>query len=191
MQRRDIFNLFLKGISTDGPVLIKPDPVLNLSSYFSQEETMPIEQVWKGIDDQDCIKPEISTAYAFTLLIDLNYLCLMPSVLQLGVKEATPNRGIELGCNESGQLFIGEATDGRTLPIEKLKEGIQLVLNVNPLKNGMTHAKLKAIDQAGLTLSILKTDKLKTSDWQGEIHLSPLKFNSLRIQGHKSIKNNL
>ena len=191
MQRRDIFNLFLKGISTDGPVLIKPDPVMNLSSYFRQDETIPIEQVWNGIDQEVSIQPEISMAYAFTLLIDFNHLYLMPSVLQLGMKDTAKSGGIELGFNESGQLFIGQTTDHRKLPIEKLNEGFQLVLNVNPLKNGMTHSKLKAIDHAGLTLSIIKTDTIKTGDWEGDINLSTLKFKSLHMQGHKSIKNNL
>lgn len=189
MQRRDIFNLFLKGISTDGPVLIKPDPVMNLSSYFRQDETIPIEQVWK--DHQDRIKPEASMAYAFTLTVDFNHLCLMPSILQLGLKDAAQTSGIELGYNERGQLFIDQTTDRRILPVEKLKEGFQLVLEVTPLKSGRTYAKLKAIDHAGLTLSIIKTDKIISSDWEGEMNLSRLEFNSLRMQGHKSITNNL
>ncbi|MEJ5961918.1 hypothetical protein [Pedobacter immunditicola] len=191
MQRRDIFNLFLKGISTNAPVSIKPDPVLDLSSYFRQDETIAMEQVWEGTEYMDCIKPEISTAYAFTICINFNHADLVASVLQLGIKDGTQSSGIELGYHGSGQLFIDQTTDHRTLPIEKLKEGFQLVLTVNPLKNGMTHAKLKAIDNAGLTLSIVKTDKIKTSDWEGDINLSTLKFNSLRMQGHKSIKNYL
>ena len=47
------------------------------------------------------------------------------------------------------------------MPSENLKNGFQLILNVNPLKNGMTHAKLKAIDDTGLTLSIVKSDEYK------------------------------
>jgi len=187
MQRRDIFNLFLKGIATEGPVLIKPDPVLNLSSYFRKDETIPTTQVWTGIELQNKIRPEISMAYAFTLSIDFDQCCLMPWVLQLGLKSNVQSSGIELGYDKSGQLFIDQQTDPRILPIEKLKGGFQLVLTVNPLKNGMTHAKLKVVDKAGLTLSMIKTDKLKISDWEGEMNFASLNFNSLQIQGRKSI----
>jgi hypothetical protein len=188
MQRRDIFNLFLKGISMDDPVLMKPEPVIDLFAYFKKDEMVPVDQQWMSIDNQDHFKPQISTAYAFTITLEVNDANLMPAVMQIALKDdVEQSNRIELGYNESGKLFIGQTIDDRILPAEKLKSGFQLVLNVNPLKNGMTHAKLKAIDNAGLTLSIIKSDKIRISDWTGDIKIPTRKYNFLRIQGYKSI----
>jgi hypothetical protein len=55
----------------------------------------------------------------------------------------------------------------------------------------MSHAKLKAIDHSGLTLSILKSTVIKIAEWSGDIELSTSKYNFIHIQGHKPIKNKL
>ena len=83
---------------------------------------------------------------------------------------------------------MGSQTDSRLIPMDKLLTGVQLVLTVNPLGLGMSFAKLKVMDSAGLTLSTLKSMQYTTADWAGEMTLSTPSFNLLRIEGFSEVQ---
>ena len=178
MLRRDIFNIFLKGTAIDTQTIRAPEPVLNLPAYYKKDDTVPVCYEWKGNQHQKHFSADLSFAYPFTLTLDII------NVAEMLVKF---NTSITIGINDNGCLYIGQITDKRILSEDKLTEGIQLVLEINPLKNGMSHAKLKAIDHSGLTLSILKSTVIKIAEWSGDIELSTSKYNFLHIQGHKPI----
>ena len=178
MLRRDIFNIFLKGTAMDTQTVGAPEPVLHLSDYYKKDDTVPVCYEWKGIQHQKHFSADLSFAYPFTLTLDIT------NAAEMLIKF---NTSITIGINDNGCLYIGQITDKRILSEDKLTEGIQLVLEVNPLKNGMSHAKLKAIDRSGLTLSLLKSTLIKTAEWTGDIELSTSKYNALRIEGYKSI----
>ncbi|MGY0041329.1 hypothetical protein [Pedobacter sp. NJ-S-72] len=107
---------------------------------------------------------------------------MTPIHLIMGIKngEKIP---IKIGLNEQGYLFIDQVIDLRAIAKDKLLTGVQLVLTMNPLGMGMSFAKLKIMDRAGLTLSTLKSMQYTTADWAGEMTLTDSDFNFLRIEG--------
>jgi hypothetical protein len=185
MDRREIFNLIFKGSSINEPIVPEPDPVLETPAYLKTEQGIPVLKEWIDLPAAGHFKLELSTAYAFTINWDLNYpvKAVNPEqILSLGIQQAqTP--AIKIGINKEGYLFIANLIDSRMLTMDKLLNGIQLVLTVNPMGHGMSFAKLKVMDSAGLTLSTLKTMQYTTADWAGEMTLSTPSFNMLRIEG--------
>lgn len=122
-----------------------------------------------------------------------------PSALIMGVKKlpsAAAHKenyikhiGIHLGISD-GCLFIGEVKDLRVIDKEKLAEGIQLTLTVNPLTDGKTYAKLKVTDQSGLMLSAIRSKQFTIDDWTGEIFTGTY-FKTLYMEGRQLIKQEL
>lgn len=185
MDRREIFNLLFKGSSVNEPIVPEPDPVLETPAYLRTEQAIPVLKEWTDLPVAGHFNLELSTAYAFTINWDLNYpaKAVNPEqILSLGIQQAQKT-AIKLGINKEGYLFIANLTDPRKLTMDKLLTGIQLVLTVNPLGQGMSFAKLKIMDSAGLTLSTLKTMQYTTAAWAGDMTLSAPSFNLLRIEG--------
>ncbi|MBF9255695.1 hypothetical protein I2I11_20525 [Pontibacter sp. 172403-2] len=92
----------------------------------------------------------------------------------LGLKDCSAavsaeGAGIRVGVQRCGRLFIGLAVSNKFIPDEKLQEGIRLVLKVVPQPGGTHHAKLTALDKAGNTLAIVKSEQYYADDWQGSI----------------------
>lgn len=79
--------------------------------------------------------------------------------------------GTDVGVQRSGQLFIGDIINNKFIPEEKLKQGIRLNLKVVPQPKGMHHAKLTALDKAGNTIAILKSEQYGARDWHGSMAL--------------------
>lgn len=189
MDRREIFNILFKGSSAYQPIVPEPDPVLETPAYLKTNQTIPVFKEWTAIPSGGSFNLDLSTEYAFTVTLDLNYPAkavngpvVIPAQLILGVKddEHTP---VKIGLNEQGYLFIDKVIDLRAIAKDKLLTGIQLVLTVNPLGMGMSFAKLKIMDRAGLTLSTLKSMQYTTADWAGKMTLTDPDFNFLQIEG--------
>jgi hypothetical protein len=189
MDRREIFNILFKGSSVYEPVVLEPDPVLETPAHLQTDQTAPVFKEWTALPTEGNFNLDLSTEYAFTVTLDLNYpakadsgLAVIPMHLVLGIKNDhhTP---VKLGINEQGYLFIDKVTDLRAIAKDKLLTGVQLVLTVNPLGMGMSFAKLKIMDRAGLTLSTLKSMQYTTADWAGKMILTDLDFNFLQIEG--------
>ncbi|KIO75000.1 hypothetical protein TH53_23050 [Pedobacter lusitanus] len=195
MDRREIFNIFFKGGSVNEPVVLAPDPVLETPAHLKTDQTIPVCQEWTAIPATGRFNPEISTAYAFTVTLDLDYSLksvhhdqtINPVQLILGIKNEQPasiqETAVKAGLNQEGYLFINNLTDLRMISKDKLLTGVQLVLTVSPLGMGMTFAKLKIMDRAGLTLSSIKSMQYTTADWAGELTVTNPDFNLLRIEG--------
>ncbi|WP_367866258.1 hypothetical protein [Pedobacter sp. WC2423] len=185
MDRRAIFNLLFKGSSVNEPIVSEPDPVLETPAHLKTEQAIPVFKQWTDLPAAGNFKLGLSTAYAFTITLDLNYpmKAVNPEqILNLGIQQ---DRGsfIQTGINKNGYLFIDNLVDSRLITMDKLLTGIQLVLTVNPLGFGMSFARLKIMDSAGLTLATLKSMQYTTRDWAGEMRLSTPSFNLLRIEG--------
>lgn len=189
MLRRDLLNILFKSNSSKDPMIYEADPVLSTPAYLITDGTIPIYKQWTSIQIQEPFLLEVSTDYAFTLTIEIGSTSLIQTELLLGVKNNPSQEGhqaISCGLNEKGSLFIGHTVDQRVLPVEMLTSGFQLVLSINPQKDGFTHAKLKIMNTSGLTLSIVKSNQFRTSDWMGNIKISSIDFNFLRLEGRKS-----
>jgi len=185
MDRREIFNILFKGSSVNEPIVPEPDPVLETPAHLQTEKAIPFTKEWTDLPMAGNFKLELSTAYAFTITLDLNYpaKAVNPEqILSLGIQPARTSF-IQTGINREGYLFMDNLIDSRMITMDKLLTGIQLVLTVNPLGHGMSFAKLKSMDSAGLTLSTLKTMQYTTADWAGEMTLLTPSFNLLRIEG--------
>ncbi|RAJ37167.1 hypothetical protein [Pedobacter cryoconitis] len=184
MDRREIFNLLFRS-SVNEPIVLEPDPVLETPAHLKTDQTIPVFKEWTALPADGTFKLELSTAYAFTVTLDLNYpaKAVNPEqILSLGIQPEKTS-SIKTGINSEGYLFIDNLADSRLIPMDKLLTGIQLVLTVNPLGRGMSFTKLKIMDSAGLTIATLKTRQYTTADWVGGMTLSAPPFNLLRIQG--------
>jgi hypothetical protein len=186
MQRRDIFNMFFLGISKEQSTNSDPEPVLDLSAYYKIEEKFPVNQELKTKPGEQQFELGINTAYPFTVTLDINEWASLAIVLQFKDNEPLENSMAEVGI-KNNSLFIGETTDKRTLPTEALSEGFQLVLNITPQKEGITHVKLKAINKAGLTLAVLKSSLPNIALWKKNMKISTEQYNNVRIEGYRSL----
>ncbi|MBB5621656.1 hypothetical protein HDE69_002719 [Pedobacter cryoconitis] len=185
MDRREIFNILFKGGAVNEPIVSAPDPVLETPAHLKTEQAIPVWKQWTELPVSGNFKLELSTAYAFTITLDLNYpaKAVNPEqILSLGIQQGHA-ANIQTGINKHGYLFMNNLADSRLIPMDKLLTGVQLVLTVNPLGHGMSFAKLKIMDSAGLTLATLKSMQYTTTDWAGEMTLSAASFNLLRIEG--------
>ncbi|MBB5634588.1 hypothetical protein HDE68_000473 [Pedobacter cryoconitis] len=192
MDRREIFNILFNGSMVNVPIVPEPDPVLETPAYLRTDQAIPFFKEWTALPAEDNFSPEFSVEYAFTIMLDLNYPAKAPNQenaivckqFMLGIKNG---HSIQAGINEQGYLFIDKVVDLRAIEKDKLLTGIQLVLAVNPLGTGMSFAKLKIMDRAGLTLSTLKSMQYATTDWAGDIKITDPDFNFLRIEGLKAV----
>lgn len=190
MDRREIFNILFKGGAVNEPIVSEPDPVLETPAHLKTGQAIPVWKQWTDLPVTGNFKLELSTAYAFTITLDLNYpaKAVNPEqILNLGIRQGQLS-SIPTGINKNGYLFMGNLTDSRPIPMDKLLTGVQLVLTVNPLGLGMSFAKLKIMDGAGLTLATLKSMQYTTTDWAGEMMLSTPSFNLLRIEGFSAVQ---
>jgi len=190
MDRREIFNILFKGSSVYEPIVLEPDPVLETPVHLKTDQTVPFFKELTDLPIDGNFNLDLSTEYAFTVTLDLNYpakadssgLAVIPMHLRLGIKN-DHHKSIKIGLNEQGCLFIDQVIDLRVIAKDKLLTGVQLVLTVNPLGMGMSFAKLKIMDRAGLTLSTLKSMQYTTADWAGKMTLTDPDFNFLQIEG--------
>ncbi|QNK61507.1 hypothetical protein H7F33_13160 [Pedobacter sp. PAMC26386] len=187
MDRREIFNILFKGSLVNEPIVPEPDPVLETPAHLKTDQTVQVFKEWTDLTETGIFKLDLSTEFAFTVTLDLS--CPLtasgnerPVNLIIGLK---PDHAasVKIGLNEQGCLFMDQLMDERTIAKDKLLTGVQLVLTVNPLGMGMSFAKLKIMDSAGLTLSSIKSMQYTTADWVGEMALTNPAFNSLRIEG--------
>jgi len=190
MDRREIFNILFKSRSVYQPVILEPDPVLETPVHLKTEHTVRVFKEWTTLPVDCNLNTDLSVEYAFTVTLDLNYpakaadyqQAVMPAHLILGIKDEHQT-SIKIGINENGYLFIDKVIDLRAIAAAQLLAGVQLVLTVNPIGAGMSFAKLKITDRAGLTLSTLKSRQYTRTDWAGKMSLTDPGFNFLRIDG--------
>lgn len=197
MDRREIFNILFKSSSADQPVVLEPDPVLETPAHLKTEHTVRVFKEWTALPADGNLNLDLSVEYAFTVTLDLNYpakasdyqQAATPVHLMLGIKDEHQT-SIKTGINENGYLFIDKVIDLRAIAADKLLAGVQLVLTVNPIGTGMSFAKLKITDRAGLTLSTLKSRQYTMADWAGKMSLTDPGFNFLRIDGLRTENQN-
>ncbi len=183
MHRRDLLNLFFSPGFKEGPA--QPDPVLITPYYLIKDETAYTVTERTIAPETKTFVLEISTEYAFTLRLYFKSADLDSALLAAGIKNGM-SAEIHLGLEE-GRLFLGSSKSDKIITKENLALGVELILNVNPLPDGKTYAKLKVADRFGLTLSIVKSKQFSISDWKGELH--PQKhFVSLRTEGYSPVK---
>lgn len=189
MDRRDIFNILFNRSSAPQVIMPEPDPVLFTPVHLRTDESRVVFMEWDSLMQGAKLPLNVSPEYSFTVTMALKYPAkaalnepALHASLQLGIKE-TPMDSIQLGIN-NGRLFLGAETDLRVIDAEKLTEGIQLILTVNPLTAGSTYAKLKAVAQSGLTLSAIKSKEFTTASWIGGI-IPGEYFSSLKIEGRQ------
>jgi len=175
MLRRDIFNLiFNKNLVTE-PLVNLPDPVVCAPDYISDRQETGYSREWQAPFLPLTFLPELSTSYSFTITLQSKHT---PAFLQMGK--------IKLGIND-GYLFIADLTDHRLITTTKSQAGVKLVLAVKPQPNGVSYAKLIAMDDCGLTLATLKSTQHLTADWSGPISLHTT-LTALRVEGMPSLK---
>lgn len=176
MLRRDIFNLLFVRNSNLQPIVPVPDPVIVTLDYLLSDPALVYCREWKEPLLPSKLNPEFSTLYAFSLTLTAK---VENAILSIGAITI----GLKNGC-----LFIGDVTDYRVISPENVQNGIKIILTVNPQANGTSHVRLLAIDQSGLTLSVVKSTKYLTQDWVGAIILRTA-FSDLRIDGVQPNKN--
>lgn len=180
MDRREIFNILFKGSAAQEPITPEPDPVLETPVHLKTDQLSRVYKEWTDLTGED--KLDLSTSHAFTITLDLDCPDNQETCLTLGIQHDKTNN-IRIGLKTDGYLFINDLVDERIIDRAKLFGGFQLILAVNPLGPGMSFAKLKIMDRAGLTLSALKSKQYATEDWDGGMILAEQPFNFLRIEG--------
>lgn len=81
-------------------------------------------------------------------------------------------KGIEVGINRNGFLFIGKKTGNKIVSESILKKCIRLVLNVTPqLNSGGCFTKIKALDCFGNTIATLSSSEFGYKTWIGAISM--------------------
>jgi len=186
MDRREIFNILFKGVATQEPIIPEPDPVLETPAHLKTDQLFRVYKEWTNLTGEETLA--LSTAHAFNITLDLN--CPkdnQETCLTLGIHQDRTGC-IRIGLNADGYLFINDLADERIIDKAKLLGGFQLILTVSPLGPGMSFAKLKIMDRAGLTLSSLKSKQHSTVAWAGRMNFGEQPFNFLRIEGLHTIE---
>lgn len=183
MRRRDIFNLVFNREMAAEPAVHMPDPVLVMPDYLDTTQTRASYKEWQAFSMPGYLLPEFSSKYPFTVTMELKG---NNASLHIGVKNEAEEQMemIELGL-DNGYLFIDDLTDHRA--VTSPKEKITLILTVNPQPGGASYAKLKAIDQYGLTLSTIKTTQYLSTDWSGAI-IPSADLHALIVEGRQPIE---
>lgn len=193
MHRRDILNIFFNPGSLEQPIRPEPDPVLFTPAHLRTDESILFSKEWTMEELKGPLLLEVSTSYSFTLILNLHFdpAGSYNSGLLMGTKErgAGTEQDIHLGIQE-GYLFIAGQQNLSVISKEKLQEGIQLILTVNPLANGGTYAKLKAVDRYGMTQAVLKSKQFTAMDWMGNLQTG-VYTTTLRLEGRKAIEHEL
>jgi len=140
MLRRDILNLIFNKPGESLQPEHLPDPVICAPNYGEGELLL-----------------DYSTAYPFTITLQNKHT---PAFLQIGK--------VKIGIS-NGYLFIASLSGTRQIDSTWQRDGLTLVLTVNPQPNGASYAKLCAIDGDGLTLATLKSTLHASADWAGTI----------------------
>jgi hypothetical protein len=194
MDRREIFNILFKGRPVYEPIVFEPDPVLETPAHLKTDQAVRVFKEWRYLPADGNFNFDLSAEYPFTITLDLNYPAesaddqndVSRVHLLLGVKNEHQTL-IKTGFNEQGYLFIDKVIDLRPISRDKLLAGVQLVLTVNPLPMGMSFAKLKIMDRAGLTLSTLKSRQYTMADWAGKMSLTCPDFNFLQVDSLRTV----
>jgi len=154
---------------------------------------VPFVLEWSSLYDPEKIELRTDINHPFTIKLSMKYPSfvdiqddLNTAKIFLGIKnpQTEYKNCIEMGVY-MGRLFISNVFDSISLPVGKLIEGIKLILTVYPDLKGKSSALLSAIDQSGKLLSEIKTGKMLSTDWNGDIAIGA-HFKSLRIEGVQS-----
>ncbi|HWW38589.1 hypothetical protein [Pedobacter sp.] len=190
MQRRDIFNILFKGSPPSELNTAESEPVIKAPVYLINEGTIPFFQVWKSIseDVEASLLPRL-TNHEFALKLGAGSLetpeGLSGVSLRLGIKDAgmPALNEITLGVNAAGYLFIGDLQSKSKIHYDKLIADLQFILEVKPQPNGKSFAKLKLVDQIGLTLAVVKSEQFSQENWVGVFRLDLGQFHFLQLEG--------
>lgn len=197
MQRRDIFNILFKGTSPREMDTSESEPVIETPAYLINEGTLPFFKAWKSLPEvvEAGILPQL-TKYEFSLKFGAGNLDTPEGLsgisLRIGVKDAgipTLNE-ITLGVNAAGYLFIGDLQSKSKIHYDKLIADLQFILEVKPQPYGKSYAKLKLVDQIGLTLAILKSEQFSQENWVGAFSLDRGQFHFLQLEGRFASEGN-
>lgn len=186
MLRRAVLNMLL-GNATESTVTGETAALIDTPFYLKSDLTLPVVQEFQNLVPGQVVPVEVSTAYAFSICwstpADLVVMLGLAAGSGLQAGAAPEESGIMLGFHADGYLYIGDIVDKRKLSFDKLQQGFQLRLEVNPQPGGLTHAKLTLRDSAGLTLALVKNKQYRPEAWKGNILISGIPLKHLKIEG--------
>lgn len=178
MHRRDIFNMLL-GKTADKPLTTETVSPVGMPEPLDTADTKLFSDDYQYVYANQHIGHDLIATYPFELTVYHTKDSDVDTTISVG--------RIEFGIDESGYLYVGDYRSKQMLKDEQLKEYYQLILSVHPIDRGFSHARLKLIDEAGLTLAILKTGEVMQEHWAGHIEIKGNGVNRLNIQGRKKI----
>ena len=162
-------------------------------NFFKTDGSIPFCDEWTSLYDIEKIQLNTSIKHPFTITLLMKYASFIDPAddlnvarVFLGIKNEQIDYRESIGIGlYMGRLYFRDIFDYVSLSKEKLVEGINLVLTVCPTLNGKSDAILRAIDQTGNILAEIKTSKMLSTDWNGQIAIGA-HFKSLRIEGVQS-----
>lgn len=158
--------------------------------YFDSYSSIPLYKEWRSLYDLETIEIDPAMDHPFKLVTRLKLAHYMDpdddlscTKILIGIRDHSweyCKKNIEFGIHK-GCLFINELYDYTKIEKNSLLDGIELILGVNPTKNGFCKVTLTTTNSEGKVLSKLVANKCP-SDWKGKISPGP-HFNYLRIEG--------
>lgn len=182
-----------KNMLNKGLVMPDQNSLVDNQNYLVTDQVAPFYKEWLTLFHTEDMKLDVSPNHSFNITLNLKYPefvdvedDLNVAKVFVGIKDQQKEyqESIEMGIY-MGRLFIKDVFDATSIEREKLVNGVKIVLTVSPRQNGKSSAQLKVLDQYGLALAIIKTNKFLSTDWNGEISTGA-HFKSLSIEGTKS-----
>jgi hypothetical protein len=200
MHRRDVFTLLFKSSSFDEPIVMEPNPVISAPVHLCTDGTVSTYREWTAFPADGRFTHDVVPDYGFSTRFHFVYSKAIQNVgllVGLKAKQEQSAEPVKVGLDVDGCLFIGPHKTERKLPAEQLIGDMKLIMEISPRENDKAFVKLKILDNGGLTLSTLKTDSFKMTDFSGDIGLleqsygggKAVKWSFLKIEGRK-LENN-
>ena len=194
MSEKEPLSIQENNIVEEGINITPSNSLTDKQDYLQTDEESVFYQEWPSLFHQQEMNLDLCIEHPYTVSFDVKYPKfadlqdnLDTARIFMGIKDPQKEyqECIEMGIYK-GRIYMKDLFDVVNIPLEKLVEGVKLVLDVAPLPlYGKCSSTLKVQDLNGEVISAIKTSRIFKKDWRGG--MSPgLHIKSFCIQGIQS-----